>query len=88
VRKEAAVAAAKSADEDSDTIEHAQQEKIDPVQMFVDSLHNLMPIIGTMGMKRGGTVYQVPIALSPKRAVLVLRSLRFGKGGSLLSRML
>ena len=68
VRKEAAVAAKKSADdEDSETIEHAQQEKIDPVQMFVDALHNLMPIIGTMGMKRGGTVYQVPIALSPKR---------------------
>eukprot|EP00729_Bicosta_minor_P022579 gene22579-25030_t len=49
IRKEAEAAAAKASKSDT-AIEHAQQENVDPVAMFVESLNTLMPVIGTLGI--------------------------------------
>ena len=72
VRSEAAAEAAKRSkngnkEGEGATIAHASQENVDPTALFVEAMNTLMPVIGTLGIKRGGTVYQVPIALSPKR---------------------
>ena len=64
IRNEAEAAAAKASKSDT-AIEHAQQENVDPVAMFVESLNTLMPVIGTLGIKRGGT--ETVTQPSPKR---------------------
>lgn len=58
---------AESAADEGGALIHVAQEQIDPLKMFTDALEILMPVIGTTGIKRGGTSYQVPIALSAKR---------------------
>lgn len=49
------------------TVVHDQQLVVKPVEIFVEAIESLKPIIGLQGVKRGKTKYQVPSALSPGR---------------------
>ncbi len=39
----------------------------DPLNIFVQAISNAKPIIGTVPLRKGGSVYRVPGALTPKR---------------------
>ncbi|XP_058951418.2 small ribosomal subunit protein uS7 isoform X2 [Pocillopora verrucosa] len=39
----------------------------DPLQIFATAIENCKPVIGVVGMKRAGTVYQVPSAINQRR---------------------
>ena len=43
------------------------QVETDPLNVFLKALENAAPVIGTIGIKRGGRTYQVPVPLTPNR---------------------
>lgn len=42
-------------------------DQVDPLKIFHEALENAMPVMGTMGIKKGGKTYHVPVALPFKR---------------------
>ena len=43
------------------------REEIDPTEIFRQAVENVMPIMGTTGIKKGGKTYNVPVGLPFKR---------------------
>ena len=41
----------------------AEKETVDPLVMFHQALENAKPLIGTIGIKKGGRTYQVSIIM-------------------------
>ena len=43
------------------------REEIDPMEIFRQAVENVMPVMGTTGIKKGGKTYNVPVGLPFKR---------------------
>lgn len=73
-------------------VDTSHQDAVNPIKIFIAALDNLKPTIGLTSVRRGGTIYKVPVPMTPRgrqRAAIkwLLETARSKKGAPMADKL-